>query len=164
MKKLISIIIIAATLLAIVSCGEKAASYKTDVSVAALAEAADKVIASADTLNGITDSEYIKNNEIASSGYEEAIVKVAASGTALDEYGIFKASDDASAESLKNQLTDYLKLRADNWMDGCMPEEEHPKVDKATVKVMGRYVVYCILSDSEKEAVFTAIDNILLGK
>ena len=29
---------------------------------------------------------------------------------------------------------------------------------------MGRYVVYCILSENAKDTVFTTVDNMLLGK
>ena len=49
-------------------------------------------------------------------------------------------------------------------MPGCMPEEEHSKVENASVKVIGRYVVYGILSDTEKEPVFSAVEAELLAK
>ena len=54
-------------------------------------------------------------------------------------------------------------MRLDVWMEEYMPEEK-PKLENATVKTMGRYVVYCILSDEAKDTVFTAVDNMLLGK
>ena len=155
MKRILSLILIAVIALAVVSCGDKAASYRTDVPVATLAEAADKVIAASSGMTGLG---------IAASGFEEGIVKVTASGSTMDEYGIFKASSDDTVEALKGQVETYLKTRVDTWMPGCMPEEEHSKVENASVKVIGRYVVYGILSDTEKEAVFSAVEAELLAK
>lgn len=164
MKKILSLILIAVIALAVVSCGGKAASYKTDVPVATLAEAADKVIAASSGMTGMT-TEYVENSlGIAASGFEEGIVKVTASGSTMDEYGIFKASSDDTVEALKGQVETYLKTRVDTWMPGCMPEEEHSKVENASVKVIGRYVVYGILSNTEKEAVFSAVEAELLAK
>ena len=153
MKKILSLILIAVIALAVVSCGGKAASYKTDVPVATLAEAADKVIAASSGMTGMT-TEYVENSlGIAASGFEEGIVKVTASGSTMD-----------TVEALKGQVETYLKTRVDTWMPGCMPEEEHSKVENASVKVIGRYVVYGILSDTEKEAVFSAVEAELLAK
>ena len=153
MKRILSLILIAVIALAVVSCGGKA-----------LAEAADKVIAASSGMTGMT-TEYVENSlGIAASGFEEGIVKVTASGSTMDEYGIFKASSDDTVEALKGQVETYLKTRVDTWMPGCMPEEEHSKVENASVKVIGRYVVYGILSDTEKEAVFSAVEAELLAK
>ena len=40
----------------------------------------------------------------------------------------------------------------------------YEKILVGCVKVMGQYVVYCILAEDTKTAVFSAVDNILLGK
>ena len=121
-------------------------------------------MAASSGMTGMT-TEYVENSlGIAASGFEEGIVKVTASGSTMDEYGIFKASSDDTVEALKGQVETYLKTRVDTWMPGCMPEEEHSKVENASVKVIGRYVVYGILSDTEKEAVFSAVEAELLAK
>ena len=68
-----------------------------------------------------------------------------------------------AAESWYEITDGVLTLRLDTWMEEYMPEEK-PKLQSATVKVMGRYVVYCILSEDAKTDVFGAVDNLLLGK
>ena len=41
-----------------------------------------------------------------------------------------------------------------------MPEER-PKLDSAEIKVVGNYVMYAILSDSDKTAAFEAFEKVL---
>ena len=101
--------------------------------------------------------------DIDTSEFAEYTVKLRASGANVDEYGIFKAKSDDDVENVKETVQKYLAMRVDTWMPEYMPEE-FPKMQKASVKVMGRYVVYCILDDDVKADVFTSIENILLGK
>ena len=46
-----------------------------------------------------------------------------------------------------------------------MPEylpEEYPKLKNAEIKSAGLYVMYAVLSDSEKEAAFKELENMLV--
>lgn len=151
------------TLTVLASCGTETVSYSTDISVADLVSAADTALADSETLTAVPD-DYIKGMmNIDVSAFEDYAVKIRASGTNIDEYGIFKAPSDEAVKSVKEIVSGYLDMRLDAWMEEYMPEEK-PKLENATIKTMGRYVVYCILSDEAKDTVFTTVDNMLLGK
>lgn len=87
----------------------------------------------------------------------EYVVCVDASGTTVDEFGIFKAAE-ASGDEVEAMLTEYLKTRVDTWMDEYMPEQK-PKVENAQVKNIGDYYFYAILDDVEKEAFLGKIEE-----
>ena len=81
-------------------------------------------------------------------------------GANVDEYGIFKASSEDGVAAVEQMVQSYLSKRVETWMPEYMPEE-FPKVQSAKAQVYGQYVVYCILDDSEKSAVFNAIEAAL---
>ncbi len=166
MKKTLLALILALTVITpviLASCGSETLSYSTDIAVSDLAAAADTALADSETLTAVPD-DYIKGMmNIDVSAFEDYTVKIRASGTNIDEYGIFKAPSDDAVTGVKEIVSDYLDMRLDIWMEEYMPEEK-PKLENATVKTMGRYVVYCILDEDAKDTVFTAVDNMLLGK
>ena len=165
MKKRLFTLLMTAVLavLMLAACGESAASYATDVPVSKL-EAAALAVLPADADLATVSEDYIKGMmKIDPSAFVEYVVKIQAAGANIDEFGIFKAPSDEAVESVKKIAEDYIAYSIDSWMPEYMPEE-FPKMEKASVKVMGRYVVYCILDDDLKTEVFTAIENILLGK
>lgn len=166
MKKSLISLVLALTVITpviLASCDTETVSYSTDISVADLASAADTALADSETLTAVPD-DYIKGMmKIDVSAFEDYTVKIRASGTNIDEYGIFKAPSDEAVKSVKEIVSGYLDMRLDAWMEEYMPEEK-PKLENATIKTMGRYVVYCILSEDAKDTVFTTVDNMLLGK
>ncbi len=83
-------------------------------------------------------------------------------GANVDEFGVFKAGAMTTRE-LKALADDYLKKRLGAWMDEYMPEEK-PKLTNAEVQTDGDYVMYCILSDADKDAAFKAFSDTLNGK
>jgi hypothetical protein len=162
--KLTAVLLITCSIILLLSgCNEKIITYKTDIPVDKLCEVADSKISDSATM-ALMQPDYIKgmmNVDVMS--FEEYAVKVQASGANVNEYGIFKAPSDDAVDGIVSMVKEYLAMRVDTWMPEYMPEE-FPKVKEATCKVMGRYVVYCILSESERREVYTAIDNALLGK
>ncbi|MBQ2765604.1 MAG: DUF4358 domain-containing protein [Clostridia bacterium] len=150
------------TCFAAVSCGETA-SYHSDIPVSKLTAAADELLPDSGDFATMTSDYILGMMDIDTSEFAEYTVKLRASGANVDEYGIFKAKSDDDVENVKETVQKYLAMRVDTWMPEYMPEE-FPKMQKASVKVMGRYVVYCILDDDAKNDVFTSIENILLGK
>jgi len=94
------------------------------------------------------------------SKMEEYAVYVDASGTSVDEYGVFRAKED-EGDNVQKMLQDYLDMRLDTWMDEYMPEEK-PKVKNAKIKNNGDYYIYVILSDSEREEVLSQFDDTTL--
>lgn len=87
----------------------------------------------------------------------EYVVCVDASGSTVDEFGIFKTAEGAS-EEVEQMLAEYLETRVDTWMDEYMPEEK-PKVENAQIRNSGNYYVYAILGDSEKELFLNKFDE-----
>lgn len=148
--------------LAAVSCSETV-SYKSDIAVSELAAAADAALPEGSDMTAVPDDYIIGMMQIDVSAFEDHVVKIQASGINIDEYGIFKAPSEEAVSGIKDTVSNYLTMRLDTWMEEYMPEEK-PKLQSATVKVMGRYVVYCILSEDAKTDVFGAVDNLLLGK
>ena len=147
----------------ICSCGDKPASYRNDIPVADLKAAAEAKLSNTDTFVEL-DSDYIEYMmELDSSAFTEGIVRWQASGISADEYGIFKASTEEDAAALAELLKNYLKKRDETW-NPSYDADQYPKIQNAEVKIMGQYAVFCILSDSDRAAVFTAVENALLGK
>lgn len=162
MKKFIAIALIIATVLTFCACGKDSGSkveYKTDVTAAQLAE---QVTAVNDSWTFVAmDENYIAGAmKIDVSGYADYVVNINGFGTNVDEYGIFKAKDEASVATVKADAENYLKFRLDTWMEEYMPEEK-PKLEKAEVKVCGLYVMYAILDDASRADAFTAFENAL---
>ena len=162
MKKLIALALIIATIFTFCACGSDSSTtveYKTDVAVPDLAQ---QVIAGNDGSTFVAmDENYIAGAmKIDVSGYADYIVQINAFGTNVDEYGIFKANDEASVAAVKADAENYLKFRLDTWMEEYMPEEK-PKLENAEVKVCGLYVMYAILGDTARADAFTAFESAL---
>lgn len=156
------ITLLAAALITLsVSCGET--SYKNDIAVSDLKSAVEENLDNTDTFTEL-DADYITYMmELQDTDYTDGIVRWQASGVSADEYGIFKAESEESANALADLLRAYLDKRIETW-NPSYDAEERPKIDNAEVKVMGEYAVFCILSDSDKTAVFSAVESELLGK
>ena len=133
--------------------------YRTDVPIADLQVAVDPCIANAAHLD-TADDDYLRFNLAGTEQATERLVRLAVSGTTLDEYGIFRAETDDDTAALADACTAYLKARNDAWL-GLYLVEEYPKLRDAEVKIIGRYVVYLILSEDEKAAVMTAMEETL---
>ncbi len=161
MKKFIAFALILAALFTLCACsgGDTKVEYKTDVAVSDLSE---QVSAVNDSWNFIAmDENYISGAmKIDVSEYADYVVNINAFGTNVDEYGIFKAKDEASVAAVKEDAENYLKFRLDTWMEEYMPEEK-PKLEKAEVKVCGLYVMYAIVDDTARADAFTAFENAL---
>lgn len=161
MKKFIAIILIVSALLSFCACGEDstAPEYKTDAAVSALADEVNAVN-SQWNFAAMNESYISGAMKIDVSGYADHIVNINALGTNVDEYGIFKAKDEASVAAVKEDAENYLQFRLDTWMEEYMPEEK-PKLENAEVKVCGLYVMYAILDDTSRADAFAAFENAL---
>lgn len=143
---------------ALASCGAESVSYASDIAVSQLITAADNALNYEETLTQVPD-DYIRGMmEIDTSDFADHAVKIRASGTNIDEYGIFKAPDGVPVSDIEAIAQNYFKTRLDIWMDEYMPEEK-PKLENAEIEVFGDYVVYCILDDASKDMVFDAVKS-----
>ena len=158
MKRSICILLCLAALLCLGACGKKAA-WRTDVPLSTLAEAVEKHL-DGGSLAAMQES-YLKGAmKLDPAIFADWLVKINAYGANIDEYGIFKAPDEAGVAAVKQAAEDYLKLRRDTWMEEYMPEEK-PKLTQAQVKVCGLYVIYAIVSDDARGKILTDLENAL---
>ncbi len=142
------------------SCGTETVTYASDIAVSDLITAADNALNYAETLTQVPD-DYIRGMMgIDTSVFADYAVKIRASGTNIDEYGIFKSPEGVPVSDIEAIAQNYFNTRLDIWMDEYMPEEK-PKLENADIEVMGNYVIYCILDEASKDAVFGAVKSAL---
>ena len=158
MKRIICILLCAAALLCLGACAKKAA-WRTDVPLDKLAETVEKHL-DGGSLAAMQES-YLKGAmKMDPAIFAQWLVKINAYGANIDEYGIFKAPDEAGVAKVKQAAEDYLKLRRDTWMEEYMPEEK-PKLTQAEVKVCGLYVIYAIVSEDARPKILSDFENAL---
>lgn len=148
-------------LITLAACSGKGGSAKirNDVSVGDISSAVASVL-SDDALVSVNTTYISGSMKMDVSDYDSYDVKINSKGVNIDEFGVFKAKDSSQVTLVKKAVTDYLKLRRDTWMKEYMPEE-FPKLENAEVKTEGSYVIYAILSDSDKKAAFDAFEKSL---
>lgn len=143
------------------ACGDKAEDV--NVPVADIAAQVASALGKTDALTTVDDN-WIKGWMKADvAAFDGHAVMINAYGANVDEFGIFKAGEDSSAKDVKAIVDAYLQLRMDSWMDEYMPEEK-PKLENAEVKVIGNYVMYCILSDADADTAFASFESCLSAK
>ena len=155
-------VLLAVTCIITASCGS-GGTYSDNVSVSELSSAVDAILPSSDDFVTMSDDYVIGMMEIDPSEFDEHVVKLRASGANIDEYGIFKAADSQGVADAVAVANAYLARRVEAWMPEYMPEE-FPKMESASVKIFGLYVVYAILSEDVKADVFDAISDKLIEK
>lgn len=163
MKKTKTVIVSVCALMLLVllsACG--GAKVRDDVPVSELSAAVDSAIGNEGDLVSAPESYLSSLMELDFSALPEYVVKINSRGVNIDEYGIFKAAEGQSASDLEAIVNGYLQRRVETWMPEYMPEE-FPKLENAQVKTVGNYVMYVILSDSQKTAAVTALENGLAG-
>ena len=158
MKKSILAALLAALLL-LPSCKDAEPVYRTDLSAAEISSACTHSLSSAEFL-APADEDYIQYRLMLDDALaENCVVYIQNAGTSLDEFGIAKAPTDDTA-ALKAALEDFLLRRNEEWTGQYMVEE-YPKLENAECKVIGRYVVYAILSEEDKAAFFSAAEQMI---
>jgi len=143
------------------ACGDKAEDV--NVPVADIAAEVASALGKTDALTTVDDN-WIKGWMKADvAQFDGHAVMINAYGANVDEFGIFKAGENSSVKDVQAMVEAYLQLRMDSWMDEYMPEEK-PKLENAEVKVIGNYVMYCILSDADADTAFASFESCLSAK
>lgn len=146
------------TAAALTACG--GGDVRNDVAVSELSAKINSELESGADLVDAPESYISSSMGFDLSSVSEYVVKINSRGVNIDEYGIFKAADDSQLQQLQTAVSNYLQFRVDTWMVEYMPEE-FPKLQNAETKTIGNYVMYAILSDSDKQAVFSAFEKTL---
>lgn len=76
----------------------------------------------------------------------------------INEIGVFKV-ENGKAKDLKPVIEKYLKEKQESYRAMDYFPEEVEKIDFATVKVFGNYVVFSFLNEADTEAFYKAIEN-----
>ena len=138
-------------------------SYKTDVAVSTLSDAAKKQI----EISGgymTTDPDYIEFNlEGLPTPKEFEIFMASNSSANKNEVGIFPYENTTDAENAKAVVKKYLVAKDESYKAAIdYTPNEYPKIENAKVVVFGNYVVYTILTVDDSEKVTSAIENLLV--
>lgn len=162
MKRIFTLLSITAMLLALAACTkEPAVTYRSDVPLSELSAAVEQYLDAA-SLAEMQESYLTGPMKLDTGLFADYVVKINAYGANIDEYGVFKAPDDASVDAVKKAVEGYLQLRKDTWMEEYMPEEK-PKLTQAEVRAAGQYVMYVIVADEVRSPMLEAFEAALKG-
>ena len=142
---------------ALCACGSETTK---NVPAADITAAVAEKIGKTDAMSAANDNWIKGYMKVDTASFGDYSVMVNAVGANVDEFGVFKAGENMSAKDIEATVQAYLDLRLQSWMDEYMPEEKY-KVEDAEYKVVGDYVMYCILSAEDTETAFATIDGLL---
>lgn len=81
----------------------------------------------------------------------------------IDEFGVFRAGNANDASKLYDECREYIeeKYEDENAFIASYAPEELPKLKDGEVKVFGNYVVFAILSENDRAALFAKVEEML---
>ena len=154
MKKIFILMLV--VMLAITSCG---ASYTDTVAPFELASIALSSVAT-DGGTRVLDEDVILEfvtDEVPSYLRDYIVIK-ANNAKNINEVGVFRV-EDGKANDMKAIVEDYVSNLQGQYRSMQYFPEEVEKIDCATVKVYGNYVIYSFLNEMDTEAFYNAIEN-----
>jgi len=109
-----------------------------------------KKILDSDVILDFTDDDlsYLKDFTVAKDNHSQNI----------NEIGIFRVENGA-ADDMKKIVDSYVKDKQQIYRSMDYFPEEVEKIDCATVKIFGNYVIYSFLNEKDTEAFYNAIEN-----
>ena len=160
MKKTFCILCVALATLSLVSCSRK--GFKDG-------------IACKDVGNSITDTlndgkEYLEYDDIHrelyfedSEHYDDYYLVYSSDTDDINEFGVFHAPNSEHAEDIYEECLDYVEDMKENSRSfiASYAPDEIPKLDSATVRRYGNYVVYTILPKEKANDIFSKIEESL---
>lgn len=150
--------ITAALAFSITSCGD---TVTADVSMSEFTGKFASLLSNSDKLSAVDDSYLAGMLDIDAADVDDYILMVQAMGTAIDQYGVFKVTDAAKRSTVKAAVENYISTTKANWANFNYLPEETVKIDNATVVERGNYILFTILSESEKDQIVTAFNELL---
>ncbi len=165
MKKFTSFVLLITAILTFTACAaEGEITYKNDIPVSAISEAANTALENGKDMVIVPETYVTAIMDVNVANFTEYEVYKQVVGAVVDEYGIFKVKDASYIDTALASLNDYINTtRNESMVPQYMPEEQ-PKLDAAEVKAFGEYVVFCILSEEGKADVFDAVSKMITAK
>ena len=167
MKKIFSLLLIAALTFTLCSCGgkEETPSSSADTSASAEAvslsaeESAEQLLSQVEANADLEKSEFplitLEKYDVDTSGVSD-ICWYVGSGASADELAVIVCADSETLASVKAAINSRIEYLRDGYSD--YGPDQVPKIDSALVAEYGNTVVYCICEDSA--AAKTAADSI----
>ena len=157
-KIIVPALLLAVVLILFTACDNK---IKDDIAVSDISGAISKAISAEDNLAPRDDNYINYMIGIAGTDYAECVVMINTIGTSVDEFGVFKGTDEAQTAKLAESLEAYLEAAKTDSLRFSYTPEELPKVEKATVTTLGNYVMYSILGESNRASALEAFEKSL---
>ena len=154
MKK-ISLILLIVTLISLTSCG---VNYIDTVSASDLANIGANGFTTSGGVKTLDDDVILEFTDEELDYLKDYCVIKANNAKNINEIGVFRVEDD-KANELKPLIAKYVENLQKTYRAMNYFPEEVEKIDFATVKVFGNYVVYSFLNENDTEAFYKAIEN-----
>lgn len=158
--KSVSPILAAAALLIFTAACSNDGGAQKNVDYGTLSGAVNDAVAGFDSAEYTPREEsYIKNFiKITPADCANCSILVSTEGGSINEYGIIEAGEGQSASDISDVIKAYFDFYRGIWDDRYLAEE-YPKLRDAEVRVFAdKYVVYTIMGESERSAVYSAVD------
>ena len=161
-SKTVSLILAALLFVCVLAGCGGGSKYADNVAASDIAARVEEAIGRSDGSMVVFDEAYVKGSmQMDPSAFADYVFEMNSVGTSIDEFGIVKAKSASEVKAVEKQVEDYLKFRNDNWNPSYLADER-PKMEAASFKTFGNYVVYAVLDDSTKEAAFKAVESCLM--
>lgn len=150
--------------LPLAACRNGSMSGHTYVSDLTATELADAVAPDLSVDFFTADDAHLSDYVLLPRAVPSLCVRIAVAGDRIDEYGILRADGDPAewASTVHAYLAaSYEQNRA--FYDSYIPTET-PKLRDAEVRVLGDYVIWAILSEGERAALFDRAEAVLSEK
>lgn len=145
------------------SCsGEKAEKYADNVTCRSITEAVEKAV-TVDSGYAIYGENQIDLMLSTAEKPSDSSIIYSLLSEDINEFGVFKASDEKEAKRIFEDCENYLETMKDEqsaFIASYAPNEL-PKLQKAEVRRFGNYVAVAILSDSDRQKAFETVENML---
>ncbi len=161
MKRFLVVLLLMTLLLS--SCAKKEKSYADDLPCSELADTVEEQIP-VDFGYETFGSEHLRYYFEDTKLHDDACLRYTVRSEDIGEFGIFHAPNAEARDEIKDLCEDYLEeLREEKttFIESYAPEEI-PKLEHAEVRSFGNYVVYAILSDTDRELVFETVEKKLV--
>lgn len=159
MKKLLLILIVICSLTCLISCEAK---YTDSLTSKELLDLSTNNISTQYGVYFLEEDDGVlldySFDENETSYIEDCIVMKDKDTKNINEVGIFKI-ENGKTEIIKAKISEYVNMLQTRYNSMNYFPEEVEKIDFATVKVFGNYVVYSFLNEADTEAFYSAIEN-----
>ena len=167
LRVLLALLLAMTLTLPLVACNS--GSWRDDVTATQLTDSITAALPAGDGWRQVSDA-YISPSSWGED-YADYLAKVEEyrilvsenSDMNIDEVGVFVCKSEKDAKAVKEFAENYLAAKALQFkplLESYNPDEL-PKLDYATVNVMGRYVVYTILSSTDTTVAGSAAEKAL---